>query len=348
MKSEFVQAYRSRLESLVQDGKINEELYRHFRKRDLQIISPKQYGLERLAEYFPEILIGASKEYIEKMTVPYQATSFLAARANSDGEAVYVFKIPGKPGGGVELLTGGERKPGDNAFASTHRILIGGKANMVSADNFMANKDQIWNFHFFADHFAKTDRRLYEDIVKLSEARKIQKSPYHIIVARSEDTFKRLGVVEEYRKNSIAALDPENETKVIFLTNTGGYDYASRGMPESDLVKYVDTGENFDMYQALRVLRKSHGVDVLLNDGGRQMSNGVRDAGLLGEERVTLEPYPGNQFISEIDASSVLGKEGSGIDGCELPGAVTLYSKRVADERANVYLYPLEETKIFS
>jgi len=40
-------------------------------------------------------------------------------------------------------------------------------------------------------------------------------------------------------------------------------------------------------------LRKKYSVDIMLNDEGTNMSNGVRDAGLLGEERVTLEPDPG-------------------------------------------------------
>ena len=50
-------------------------------------------------------------------------------------------------------------------------------------------------------------------------------------------------------------------------------------------------------------LRKKYSVDIMLNDGGRIMSNGVRDSGLLGEERVTLEPYPGNGLIpNEIES----------------------------------------------
>jgi hypothetical protein len=30
-------------------------------------------------------------------------------------------------------------------------------------------------------------------------------------------------------------------------------------------------------------LRKKYDIDVMLNDGGRQMSNSLRDAGLLAE-----------------------------------------------------------------
>lgn len=57
--------------------------------------------------------------------------------------------------------------------------------------------------------------------------------------------------------------------------------------------------------------RKKYSVDIMLNDGGRNMSNGVRDAGLLGEERVTLGPDLGTRLVpNEIDPTSVLGRKG--------------------------------------
>ena len=94
-------------------------------------------------------------------------------------------------------------------------------------------------------------------------------------------------------------------------------------------------------------LRKKYSVDIMLNDGGRIMSNGVRDAGLLGEERVTLEPYPGNGIIpNEIDPTSILGKKGIGLDENEVEGTILIHSNQIGDEKANVYLYPLDEQKI--
>jgi hypothetical protein len=83
-----------------------------------------------------------------------------------------------------------------------------------------------------------------------------------------------------------------------------------------------------------------------LNDGGRLMSNGVRDSGLLAEERVTLEPYPGNDVMTtseETDPTSILGKKGLGIDGSEMECAILLHSIVNGKERANVYTYPLKD-----
>lgn len=51
----------------------------------------------------PEIVIGASSRYINKMKVPYQATSYLAANTRRDGKGSYIYKIPGKSAGGIPL-----------------------------------------------------------------------------------------------------------------------------------------------------------------------------------------------------------------------------------------------------
>ena len=99
------------------------------------------------------------------------------------------------------------------------------------------------------------------------------------------------------------------------------------------------------MYLAMIKFRKLHGIDMILNDGGRIMSNSVRDEGLLGEERVTLEPYPGDEFIpqhSKLDQQNILGIEGTGIDGGEIENGIKVHSTRINDELANVYLYPLK------
>jgi riboflavin biosynthesis pyrimidine reductase len=231
---------------------------------------------------------------------------------------------------------------------------------MVSAVNLMVNKDKIWNWQFFGDHFKKDDPPIYEDLIKFHEKSKrgllgssssstvaSSSSPIYVVIARSDATFKRLKIVEKYQINDIAVLDPRNEVKVILVTNQAGHDYAVKSIPESDLVNYIVTGDEFDVYNAMLDLRKRYNIEVILNDGGRQMSNGIRDAGLLAEERVTLEPYPGDGIIpNEVDPTSVFGMKGLGLDGTEIEQTILINSIKIGDERANVYLYALDEKRI--
>lgn len=339
--------YKKQLSLLLDNGVISEELYRHFIIRGLKVVSPSNdFGLDYLGKILPEIVIGASSDYVSKMKVPYQATSYVAARTKESGKAVYIYKIPHKPGGGVLSLTGGIRKLGDSIFASTHRILLGTKAMMISADNLVVNKEHIWNWQFFGNAIKESNPNIYEDLIKLRE-KVVTNSMFHqIVVARSDKTFRRLKFANLCQKNQIRILDPKNGIKVVFLTNESGYEYASRFLPESDLIHYVITGKEFDMYLAMIQIRRLYGIDMILNDGGRIMSNSVRDLGLLGEERVTLEPYPGDQFVPQrdkIDSKNVLGIEGTGIDGGEIKNAIKVHSTRIRDELANVYLYRLDE-----
>lgn len=339
--------YKKQLLFLLDNGVISEELYRHFINRGLKVISPSNdFELYHLGEILPEIVIGATSGYVSKMKVPYQATSYVAARARQSGKGVYIYKITHKPGGGVLSLTGGTRKLGDSVFASTHRILMGSKAMMISADNLVVNGKQIWNWQFFGNAIRESAPEVYEDLIRLRE-KVVTNSIFHqIVVARSDKTFRRLKFANLCHKNQIRILDPKNGIKVVFLTNESGYEYASRFLPESDLIHYVITGKEFDMYLAMIQIRRSYGIDMILNDGGRIMSNSVRDLGLLGEERVTLEPYPGDQFVPQRDkmgSKNVLGIEGTGIDGGELKNAIKVHSTRIIDELANVYLYPLDE-----
>ena len=339
--------YKKQLSLLLDNGVISEELYRHFIIRGLKVVSPSnEFVLDYLGKILPEIVIGASSDYVSKMKVPYQATSYVAARTKESGKAVYIYKIPHKPGGGVLSLTGGIRKLGDSIFASTHRILLGTKAMMISADNLVVNKEHIWNWQFFGNAIKESNPNIYEDLIKLRE-KVVTNSMFHqIVVARSDKTFRRLKFANLCQKNQIRILDPKNGIKVVFLTNESGYEYASRFLPESDLIHYVITGKEFDMYLAMIQIRRLYGIDMILNDGGRIMSNSVRDLGLLGEERVTLEPYPGDQFVPQrdkIDSKNVLGIEGTGIDGGEIKNAIKVHSTRIRDELANVYLYLLDE-----
>ena len=339
--------YKKQLSLLLEIGAISEELYCHFINRGLKVISPSiDFGLEYLGKILPEIVIGASSGYVSKMSVPYQATSYVAARTKDSGKGVYIYKITHKPGGGVLSLTGGTRKLGDSIFASTHRILMGSKAMMISADNLVVNKEQIWNWEFFGDAVRELAPEIYEDLIKLRE-KIVTNSMFHqFVVARSDKTFRRLKLADLYLKNKIKILDPKNGISVIFLTNESGHEYASKLIPESDLVDYVVTGKNFDMHSAMVQVRRLYDIDIILNDGGRVMSNSVRDLGILGEERVTLEPYPGNQFMpsdESIEPGSILGVQGIGIDGEEIQNGIRIHSTRIGEEAANVYLYPLNE-----
>ncbi len=347
--------YESRLYSLLENKKISQEQFDHFLRRGIQIISPSHdFGLGSLGRILPEIVISASSSYISMMKVPYQATSYLAAdikKENSDNNIPsYVYKLPGKPSGGVPLLTGGKRKIGDNVFASTHRILIGFKAVIVSALNLMVNKDKIWDWHFFGNHIKESNPGIYQDLIELQKRLGHNNNKiYQVVVSRSAGTFKRLRIAEYYHKNKIAVLDPTYNTKVIFMTDQKGYDFASRTIPPSDLINYIVTGEEFDIYQGMVSLRRKYNIDIMLNDGGRQMSNGLRDAGLLAEERVTLEPYPGDHVVPDlekIDPASIMAMDGIGLDGSEIEGAIIIHSTNIRKERANVYAYPLDEAKV--
>lgn len=343
----IVSKYKKQLSLLIENRVISEELYRHFINRGLKVISPlSDYGLDYLGEILPEIVIGASSNYVSKMRVPYQATSYVAARTKEKGKGVYIYKINQKPGGGVLSLTGGTRKLGDSLFASTHRILMGSKALMISADNLVVNKEQIWNWQFFGDVVRDLAPEVYEDLIKLKQKVATNSIFHQIIVARSEKTFERLKLAELYQKNQIKILNPKNEIRVIFLTDESGYDYVSKSIRESDLIHYIVTDKIFDMYSAMNQVRRLYGIDLILNDGGRIMSNSVRDLGILGEERITLEPYPGSKFISNDESNNpkaVLGADGTGIDGGEIKNGIRIHSTRIGNEVANVYLYPLNE-----
>ena len=127
----------------------------------------QDFGLRSLGRILPQIVIGASDKFVARMKIPYQATSFLVAKTKPNLNGWYVYKIPEQPKGGLLLLSGGKRRIGDNVFASTHRIILGRKAILVSAVNLMANKDNIWNWHFFGNHLKQNNQSLYNDLVKL-------------------------------------------------------------------------------------------------------------------------------------------------------------------------------------
>jgi hypothetical protein len=351
------------LEHLFESDKITRNHFDHFKTRGIEIIRPQQdFGLRSLGRVLPEIVIGSSREFIKRMKVPYQATSFLIANTKPNMDGWYVYKIPEQPRGGLLLLSGGKRRLGDNIFASTHRIILGRKAILVSALNLMANKDNIWSWHFFGDHLRESNKSIFDDLERLETIMKNKERdedvdddrtndviPYsYVVIARSESTFKKLEITENYLRNKISVLNPASKIHVIFVTNKSGFDFASTRLENSNLISYVTTGENFDLYQGMQSLKRDYGIDVILNDGGRIMSNGVREEGLLGEERMSLEPYPGKDIFSVekyIDPTTVAGSLGLGLDGSEIEGSILVHSNKIKDEKLNVYIYPLDEEK---
>lgn len=171
----FEYEYLESLKSLADNKKITQNQLDHFIRRGIQSISPtNDFDLEALGKMLPRIVIGASDDYINRMKVPYQATSYIAANTKAPDDS-YIYKIPGKTTGGVVQLSGGKRKSGDNAFASINRILIGYKAIMVSAVNLTANKNQIWNWQFFGNNFKESNLDIYEDLLKLELIKKGQR-----------------------------------------------------------------------------------------------------------------------------------------------------------------------------
>ena len=66
----------SRLQQLLDSKKITSEHFNHFKSRGIEIIRPLQdFGLKSLGRVLPEIVIGASYEFVKRMKIPYQATS---------------------------------------------------------------------------------------------------------------------------------------------------------------------------------------------------------------------------------------------------------------------------------
>ena len=82
------------------------------------------------------------------------------------------------------------------------------------------------------------------------------------------------------------------------------------------------------------------------------MTNGFKENGVIGEERITLEPYPGKEFLDFDNKNNyllqncTLGMKGTGLDGSELNDGLLAYSININDEeKANVYVYPLYDKK---
>lgn len=335
---------KKRLDILVSSDKISEEQYKKLLKRG---ITYERFGTDypALEILFPKgIPIGASDAFIENLDFPYQETSYVCARSGPFSDT-YLYKTD-TVDGGVVNLTGGHRPVGDNLFASFNRILLGGQAILISADNLIANSQQIWDWEFFGKNLKDTHANIYEELKKFATSR-VHANPTQIILARKKDTFDRLGIVEKYLEQKIKIFNSENN-RIIILTNEDGYQYASKTIKENDRVKYVyevDEDGNIDIKKCLKKLRKNFNIQKILNDGGRQMSNGIKKIGMLGGERISYEPYPGEKFLPKtITKDMVLGMNGTGIDGTVIPDAIVAFSQELdfgRKESFSLHMYPM-------
>jgi hypothetical protein len=230
---------------------------------------------------------------------------------------------------------------------------MGYQAVLSSIYNLVQNKKQTLDWRFYANHFVQSSPELYKDLCKLNEiySRQTSSPQYFIIVARHAKSFQRSGIIDFYLKNQIAIFN-QTVRKIIFLTDQSGYDYCSKVIKESDDIKYVTTGDKFNIHDGLRNIKKKYKINLILNDGGRIMSNGFKENGVIGEERVTLEPYPGKEFLDfenkdHLLKDCTLGIKGTGLDGSELKGGLLAHSSKINDEeKANVYVYPLYDREM--
>ncbi len=337
--------YLDRLANLFEAGQIDQNTVIQYRNRGLKVYDAvNDLNCPYLSRVIPYVVIGASDSFVNDLTVPYQATSFIAAEAFSPNSGTFVFKLLGLKGGGVTILTGGSRKLGDNVFASLHRIIVGNNAIIVTVNNMMENHTQIWSWDFFGNYLRSEHPKIYDELLNLSKRFVNSDDFYFVISVRSLESVSKSRLLEFYEKNEIAMLNPKNKQRVVILTTDIIHETLSKVIKESDLISYVCTGEKLDMGKGLQILRRDYGIKYLLNDGGRKMSESMRQDGLLAEERITLEPFSLATLKHNIDDSCILGKKGLGIDGSELKGSLLLDSIRIGDERANVYVYPLSLT----
>ena len=213
--------YFDKLRLLVENNLLDYRTFTHYEKRGIKIYDTnRDLKCNHLSKIIPYIVIGASDEFVSKMSVPYQATSFIAAEAFSPNSGIYAFKLLGLRGGGVTLLTGGSRKLGDNIFASLHRMIVGNQAIMVTVNNMMENYGQIWSWDFFGNHLKEQHPTIYSDLLNLSKKFVHPDNFYFVISIRSVESIAVSQLVEFYKKNKIAMLNPKNNQKVIILTSS--------------------------------------------------------------------------------------------------------------------------------
>lgn len=66
---------------------------------------------------------------------------------------------------------------------------------------------------------------------------------------------------------------------------------------------------------------------------------------MLGGERISYEPYPGQKFIpKKITQNMILGKDGAGIDNSPIKNSLIAFSQNVfieKNEKLVLHLYPM-------
>lgn len=336
---------------------LDEESYKHFNDRGLEVFSFE--GYRHFRRNFPiGIPVSVSKAYLDRMKVPDQNTSYLMARAKPNGSE-FIFNIPGKKGGGISDLTGGVRSVLDDMAATLNEIFFGYHAITITLGNWMANYDQVLKGGLFLQHLPA---QLKEEALLIKrdiyESMDAPEEPYLAIGIRSNSSMKKLFSSGPYKKNLFAALNPQNGLKMIFMTSQPVKEIMIKEIPESDHVSYVNTGEDYDTYKGILALRaRPYNIKRMLNDGGAEYSNQLRDLGLLSGQRITKVPWPGPGFIPEdiVDTypQSVLGRDGaSSIDGSEIEKGIRIFLQGVSSQSSgliewfNVYLHEMDEEKI--
>lgn len=337
--------FKSKLDNLVNSAKISKKKYHNFLQRGIQY---QKFDSEfpTLRRFFPDgVPIGASDTFIRNLSFPYQETSYVCASIGKRHPRTYLYKLHEKHGGVLSLLDG-IRPIGDNLFGSLNRILLGSDAILLSADNLIANMGGIWDWRLFGNHLKKNNFAAYDELEKFSKTY-TQTEPTHVILARKKETFERLHFLEKYKKNQIAIFNSDH-VKIIIMTNYDGYDYVSRVINPGERINYVveiDETGNIDIKKCLQVLRTKFGISRMLNDGGRKMSNGMKQLGLLGGERISYEPSPAEHHIPKIITEDmILGRDGLGIDGSAVKDSFIAYSQNIntsKQETFNLHLYTM-------
>ena len=335
----------------------NEASYKHFNDRGLEVFSFE--GYRHFGRNFPVgIPISVSRSYLDKMKVPDQNTSYLMAKAKQNGSE-YIFKIPGKKGGGISYLTGGVRSVLDDMAATLNEIFFGYHAITITLGNWIANYGQVLKGGFFLQHLPA---QLKEEALLIRrgiyEKMGAPEEPYLVIGIRSISSMKKLLESEPYEMNLFATLNPQNGVKMIFITSQFVREIMIKQIPESDHISYISTGDDYDTYKGILALRAPpYNIKRMLNDGGAEYSNDLRDLGLLSGQRITKVPWPGPGFIPEEIVEkypqAVLGRDGaSSIDGSEIGRGIRIFSQGVASQRSgltesfNLYLHEMNEKKI--
>jgi len=339
----ILKEFKTQLDELISKSQISEIEYNHFLKRGIQY---EKFGKKypKLREIFPEGMpIGASKKFIQELEIPYQETSFVCSLATKSSPKVYIYKKTPESGQIKDLLAG-KRPVGDNIFAALNRILLGDKAVLISADNLIENKEQIWDWRFFGKNLIKKYPEVYKELKDFSEKKSGSKIT-QVVIARKKETFRRLNILKKSNNKEIAILNDQN-TKVIFLTNDEGKEIINK--IKSDNVSHISKSNQrgeIDIIQCLKELKKRFNVPMMLNDGGRIMSDGLKREKLLGGERITYESFPGEKYApKKIQNAMILGKEGQGKDNSELKDAVVVFSKKLnieGPETFKLHLYPM-------